>query len=389
MKFKNHEDYLNIRNQLLAEAESAMQDNDESVYEEKVKAVNDLDEEWDLFAKRQADLRAMRGAVKAPGVKEGVVSVMEDNDADYRKKFMNYVLRGTPIMKNENETTTTSDIGAVIPTTIMNRIVELMEKNGNILAKVTQTAYKGGVRIPVSIAKPKASWVAERGDVKSHKKTAENEASVVFSYYKLKVKVAVSIIVDNMTLEIFEKTIAANIAEAIVRELENSIINGTGVGQPKGLLEEDIPEDRMIEATDTVTYKDIVAAEAALPAAYEGGAEWIMHKKVFFNHVIGMTDSNGQPIARVDHGIGGRPEYSILGRTVNVTEHMPAAGGDSAVKIGILFDLKNYMINKNMEMTIRHYTDEDNDDEVTKAIMIADGKAIDTNGLVFLTLKNA
>lgn len=393
MKFKNYKEYMKLRDALLAEAEAAMQEDDESTYEAKVKEVNELDSEWDIFAKRQADLSAMRGAAKVPASiqdKNVVCSAGNDTSEDYRRNFMNYVLHGTPIMRNDAETTSVSDAGAVIPNTIMKRIIEMMESNGNILEKVTRTSYKGGVSIPVSVAKPKAHWVAEREDVESQKKTADAEGAVTFSYYKLKVKVAVSIVVDAVTLDIFEKTIANNITEAIIRELEYSIINGTGSGQPKGLLKETVNNNRVITATGSITYQDLVSAEAALPAAYENGAEWIMHKKIFFGQIIGMTDSNGQPIARIDHGISGKPEYSILGRTVNVTEHMPATGGSSnAVKVGILYDLKNYMINTNMDITIKHYTDEENDDEVTKAIMIADGKAIDTNGLVFLTLKNA
>ena len=50
-------------------------------------------------------------------------------------------------------------IGAVIPTTILNKIIEKMEAVGMILPLVTRTAYKGGVSIPTSTAKPVASWV--------------------------------------------------------------------------------------------------------------------------------------------------------------------------------------------------------------------------------------
>ena len=59
----------------------------------------------------------------------------------------------------------------MIPTTILNRIVEKMEAVGMILPLVTRTAYKGGVSIPTSSAKPVASWVAEGAGSDKQKKT--------------------------------------------------------------------------------------------------------------------------------------------------------------------------------------------------------------------------
>lgn len=385
MNFKNHEDYMSQRNVLLENASAANEAGELEGYEAAVQEVNELDSAWEDFTQRQANINALSGAVKAPlsnaghdAVISAVLNDSVDAERDYRMSFMNYVLHGTPIMKNQDATTVTTDVGAVIPNTILNRIVELMESNGNILAKVTRTAYKGGVTVPTSAVKPTAEWVAERATTDKKMKAT---GSITFSYYKLKVQVAVSIIVDNVTLEIFERTISSNIAEAMTRALEDSIINGTGVGQPKGILKETPVETITAPAATGVTYKEIVAAEAALPVAYEAGAEWVMHKKTFFNHIVGMVDQNGNPIARVDHGIDGRPEYRLLGRIVNPTEHMPITG-----TVGILCNLSDYMINTNMDVTVSRYTDQDTDDEVTKAIMLADGKMIDTHSLIFLAL---
>ena len=36
---------------------------------------------------------------------------------------------------------------------------------------------------------------------------------------------------------------------------------------------------------------------------------WVMTKKTFMS-IEGMTDKNGQPIARVNYGMGGKPERS-------------------------------------------------------------------------------
>ena len=57
--------------------------------------------------------------------------------------------------------------------------------------------------------------------------------------------------------------------------------------------------------------------------------------------------------------------------------------------VAFLFRMKDYMLNTNMQPTVKKYTDEDTDDEVTKCIMLADGKVIDNNSLVTLTVKNS
>lgn len=153
--FKNYEDYKAQRNGLLKEAESLLNEGKTEEYERKVEEVNLMDEEYEIYAQNQANLEALRGSVKVPLSVMGTARVIDslgmDEEMDYRIKFMNYVLKGEPIrMKNADETTVTTDVGTVIPNTIIDRIVERMEKTGNILAKVTRTFYKGGVSVPTA-----------------------------------------------------------------------------------------------------------------------------------------------------------------------------------------------------------------------------------------------
>lgn len=75
---------------------------------------------------------------------------------EYRQAFRNYIVSGTPIpekFKNEErsaELTVVGDVAAVIPTTIMNKVIEDLTVEGKIINKITQTQYQGGVAIPIS-----------------------------------------------------------------------------------------------------------------------------------------------------------------------------------------------------------------------------------------------
>ena len=251
-----------------------------------------------------------------------------------------------------------------------------------ILPLVTRTAYKGGVSIPTSSAKPVASWVAEGAGSDKQKKTT---GSITFAYHKLRCAVAVSLEVDTMALSAFENTLVNNVVEAMTKATEQAIVSGTGSGQPKGILTETPNEGQKIES-DTPTYEDLVNAEAALPQAYENGAVWCMAKKTFMQY-YGLVDETGQPVGRVNYGIAGKPERALLGRPVICCDYVPSVA--TAAKGGayaFLFNFKDYVLNTNYTMTVKKYEDNDTDDMVTKAIMLVDGKVIDKNSLVVVAM---
>lgn len=393
-KFKDYADYKAQRDAALADAEQTLTNGGEG-YDTKVKYIQDMDAAWEEFAQKQADINALKGAVKAPmsnseveRIATGAVGI--DNDKEYRMQFMNYVLNGTPIkLQNADQVTATTDVGAVIPQTIIDRIVEKMEKLGNLLNMVTRTYYKGGVAVPTSAAKPTAKWVAERGTVEKQKKAV---GSVTFNYYKLKVVIAVSLAVENVTLEVFERTLSDNVAEAMVRALEEAIVAGEGASanQPEGIIKVTPVEGQKVEIANTknITYKDLCAAEGALPEGYDD-AVWCMRKATFMNQIVGMVDAQGQPVGRINAGLNGKPDYTILGRHVEVNENVPAfnQAATSDAVVGFLFRFKDYILNTNLDMRVSKYTDNDTDDECTKAIMLADGKPVDKNSYVPIILK--
>lgn len=393
-KFKDHADYIAQRNELLAKVEDLM-GGEQAEYEAAVAEVNALDKAYEEYAQRQSDAIALKGAAKAPVnvLADKPATFSLDNELEYRNQFMNYVLKGTPIkMSNNDEYTTTGDVGAAIPQTIVNRIVEKIEKIGNILNLVTRTYYKGGVVVPTSSAKPTATWVAERGDSDTQKKAL---GSVTFAYNKLKCKVAVSLEVDTVTLEIFEQTVVRQVSEAMARALDAGIINGRGTTtyhEPTGILAETPESGQAIEINESTafTYGTLISMEAALPEGYDD-AIYVMNKKTFVSQVLGMVDSTGQPIARIDSGIDGKPSYSLFGRHVEFTSQLPAYIGGTVTAdtvVAFLFRMEDYMLNTNLRPMMVKYTDHDTDDEITKCVMLADGKVVDKNSLVTLTVKN-
>lgn len=293
----------------------------------------------------------------------------EDNDIKYRNAFMEYVLRSTPIPAElrADANTLTSDAATVIPTQLVNQIIEKFDHVGMILPLITKTSYKAGVEIPTSTVKPVASWVSEGAGSDRQKKTT---GKIVFSYFKLRCEISMTMEVGTMALSSFEAKFVENVTKAMVYAIENAVINGTGTGQPKGILAEngvEIP-------TAALTYGKLVECESAIPVEYETGAKWCMNKKTF-GQVLALTDLQGQPIARVNYGIGGQPERTILGRDVVISPYV-------ADNQTFIFDFADYVLNTIYDMGISKKQDWETEDLLTKAVMSVDGKVVDAGSLI-------
>ncbi len=393
--FKDHTDYLNKRNSLIEQAQEFLKAEKQDEYKAKFKEIETLDSDYKDFAEEQANLKALQGGAK-PSIKldgnfkEGAQNMFDT--IEYRNAFMQNVLHGKAIPNeylNSDANTKTSDAGAVIPTTVLDRIIDKMESVGMILPLVTRTAYKGGLTIPTSSVKPTASWVAEGVGSDRQKKST---GSITFAYHKLRCAVSVSWETETMALSAFETAFVNNVAEAMTKALEQAIISGDGSGKPKGILAETVVTGQNVDVAEgaSITYADLCDMESKLPLAYENGAVWLMTKATFMK-IIAITDSDGQPIARVNYGIGGKPERTVLGRTVVLNDYMPSysATVSADTVIACLFNMTDYVLNTNLDVTIKKYEDNDTDDIVTKAIMLVDGKVVDKNSLVTMTLKNA
>jgi HK97 family phage major capsid protein len=176
----------------------------------------------------------------------------------------------------------------------------------------------------------------------------------------------------------FETFFVNAVSEAMVKAKETAIINGTGSGQPKGILRE-TPAKTVALAGDTFTYSQLLELEGAQE---KDGAVWSMTRQTYFSKVLGMVDEQGHPIARVNAGIDGRPEYTIFGRRVLFLNPDYLAGSNV---VAFMFEYSDYIWNSGVPMTTKRYFDEDVDDTVVKAIEICDGKVVETQSLITVT----
>lgn len=312
---------------------------------------------------------------------------------EYRTAFMNFCKNGTPIPQNlrADATTKTSDTSAVIPTTILNEIVQQMKVYGNLYAEVRKLNIQGGVQVPILSLKPTATWItADTGTSQSDKQKIQANTSVSFSYYGLECKIAQTLLVNVTTLDMFQQLFVPLATEAIAKALDIAIMNGTGSGQPLGITKDtSVPTGNVVTLNPTEfaswsSWKKKVFAK--IPKAYRTG-KFYMSQATFDGYIDGMVDQNGQPIGRVNYGIDGAETYRFGGKTVETVEddvikaYEDATTGDV---VAVFVNPTDYAINSNLTMQTVRWVDNDTNEIKNKVILIADGKLIDPNGVVIV-----
>lgn len=326
---------------------------------------------------------------------------------EYRQAFKNYIVSGTPIpekFKNEErsaELTVVGDVAAVIPTTIMNRVIEDLTVEGKIINKITQTQYQGGVAIPISEIMPEATWLTDESTPSDEKK-AKMEAKITFGYHMLEAKVAIGLLAATVALPIFEQTMVKQLKKAMIRVIEKAIISGSGSGQPLGITKiTDLPEKNIVTFSETEvgTVKGWAKAEAAVDEAYDNdNLVYLMNKQTWEMHLNSMVDTTGQKIGlgRIDE----KGRKILNGREVLTTDQFKGYDNASEEEVfGALVNLEQYLLNSNLSMYYKKYFDEDKNKWIHKCLMIVDGKMaigkdsssklVGAGGLIYLKKKSA
>lgn len=308
---------------------------------------------------------------------------------EYRKAFMEYVQTGKmPAELRVDATTTTTDLTAIIPSTISSRIIETLDNYGEIFKRIFKSNVKGGYEVAISSIKPVATWVAEGTTAEKQKMDVTGKVS--FGYHKLQIKLATTLEATVVSLDTFEGLLAKNMARAIVVAIEEAVFKGTGAGQPIGLL-----VDTRIVAGQKI---DFLATDASwngwktklfanIKSAYDNlvGNAIYMNKGTWDKYIDGMVDDRKQPIARVTYGLTGAAEYRFAGKPVILVDYLKSFDAAATGEVFLVFgDLGEWDFNSNMQLTYKKYTDEDTDEIIEKMTLIADGKVLDPAGFVLL-----
>lgn len=265
--------------------------------------------------------------------------------AEYRSAFLKK-LQGKKLNEKEERamTTATSSVGAAIPTSTLNRIEEMLRQTSALYNQVDVLNIPGYLSIPVEDTVNDAAWIAEGANSTD---VEDKLASVNFAAYKLIRTISITAEVSKMTISAFENWIVKKITERMAMAIENAILNGTGNGQPKGILKETI---KTLQSTEKgkFTYEDICNIMANLRAGYKKGSAFVVNTQTLWkdlatirvgDNLVFVPDPTGEFAGRIfgkpvieDEFIGeGKILYGLFNKyTINWNENVNVTSDDSA-----------------------------------------------------------
>jgi HK97 family phage major capsid protein len=289
----------------------------------------------------------------------------------------------------------TDSLGATIPTTVLNEFINLIRKRyGNLYAKTRKLNIKGAVKVPIAELQASFKWISE-STVSPRQDGGEIKDFVEFSYNMAEIRVSQSLLSSIVTIDLFEREIVNVMMIAYMQAMDSGIVNGTGNGQMLGILNDPrvtgqsghIIELTAAEINNWTAWKKKFFAK--IKKRYKGGKLY-MAQGTFESYVDGMVDQNGQPVARTNYGISGDPTYRFGGKDVETVEEDILSDFETAATgevFAVYMNMKDYVFNSNMVMTVVQWTDHDTNKKKTKVMLICDGKAADTNGIILLKKK--
>lgn len=395
------EQYLNQRNQLMAQAKSFLDAGDIEKFNAKKAEVEALDNKYEAEAQAQANYAALQGGAVVPSglqnlgagvpaVQGNAVTDPYDTD-EYKTAFMNFCARSQSIpakFRNAAENTTSADVPAAIPTTWANEIIRNLRERGVIFQQLRQLNIQGGVEIPIVDLTPVATWV---GDDASEDQKLSSDEAVSFKYYGLECKIAQSLLVSVTTIDAFQKLFVELATEAIFAAIEKGVFSGTGTKQMLGVCK----DPRVTKVVEMTAEEFAKWAEwkkkvfSLIPKKYQRG-KFFMAQGTWDGHIDGMVDQFGQPVGRVNYGIADAPVQRFGGKAVETVEDDVIVPYDSASAgdvVAVYMNLSDYILNSNMQMTVVTWIDHDTNKKKVKVMLICDGKAADTNGIILVKKK--
>ena len=310
---------------------------------------------------------------------------------EYRQAFRRLMCQGTPIPAElrAGDAISTTDTQAMIPLTIMNEVINTVRKRyGNLYSKVRKTAIPGGVEYPIGALQASFKWINE--STVSPRQRVGKLGKVMFGNHVAEIRVAQTFLSRLLTLSAFEAEVTRVIAIAYLEAMDYGIVNGSGDGCMTGIL-----NDARVTNTITMTAAQLTDWAqwrkrffSQLPLGYRSG-EFIFPISTVDAYLETMADSNNNPIFRqatgleVNDGDAMNPNGRFFGREISLVEPDIIADFDAASSgdvIGIYWQPNEYAINENFGFAMRRYFDEETNEWVDKALVVADGKVLNPTG---------
>lgn len=238
--------------------------------------------------------------------------------------------------------------GAVIPTTIANRIIDTVKQIAPIYALTTKFNVKGKLQFPVAQGSITTNYQEEFTDIASSAVTFKNvelDGHLIGALSKVSVS-----LINNSQFDIVSYVVN-KIAQSIAEFLEKELIKGSTVGKIKGITDASYEGQGVTKVTSftkgVISADDLIETQGELKLNVQDGCQWLMNQGML-NEVRKLKDNNGQYILNPDFRTGFG--FMLLGKPVMISDEMPddtiIYGDWSAMYVNIHEDINIRQLNE-------------------------------------------
>lgn len=296
--------------------------------EEELKKYNELvsqKESIEGTIKAIEDRRAEENKIKVPKNKEE--KEKKNKEEAEERAFANYI-RGT-VEERADVNLTTNDNGAVIPSTIVNKIIKKVHDICPIYQLATKYNVGGTLNIPYYDEDSQTITMAYATEFSELESTSGKFKSIELKGFLAGClsKISKSLI-NNSQFDIVSFVVQA-MAESISRWIEKELLNGT-TNKVVGLS--GVTEGITAASATTVTADELIDVQEEVPDDYQANAIWIMSKATR-KAIRKLKDGDGNYLLNKD--ATSRWGYTLFGKDVYTSENMSdMAAGKTAIYYG-------------------------------------------------------
>ena len=321
--------FIEKRSALIAEMEEQVkliEADTRAFTEEELKSYNAKKAEADNLT---ATINALREQ-RTLDITESVSDGSESKEQAEERAFVEY-LRSGKAMELETRADsnwTPSENGAVIPSSIANKIIEKIVEISPIYGLATKYNVGGSLSIPYydestgSVTMEYADEFTD-GDAKAGKLM-----SITLNGYLARAICKVSKkLINNSQFDILSYVVG-KVAEACVKWIDEQLINGTdskieGLSKAKQVL--------TTKLADKIEADELIELQDKIPDAYQGNAIWIMSRATR-TAIRKLKDGQGNYLLNKDATT--KWGYSLFGKPVYIADCIKQEAGKPAVYYG-------------------------------------------------------
>lgn len=310
------------------------------------------EEETAQFDAAESEIRAIDATIEREERTRGVSNLPAPTDAEERaaaeeSAFVDYVLGRASELRAGEQNMTMANNGAIIPTSIADRIVTAVRDRCPILSGATIYRVNGTLKVPVWGKANTTHDIAVGYQTEFTELTADSGkfTSVDLSGYLAGALTLIGNSVENNSVFNVTDFIINQMAEEIALFLEKELLNGTS-GKATGALS--TPTAVTAASATVITADELIELQAQVKQVYQANACWTMAPETFTS-LKKLKDSNGRYLLQDD--VTGEFPYRLLGKPVYLSDNMPKlAAGASAVLYG---DYSGLSVNLREDISIQ------------------------------------